>query len=149
MGIPAFPFGVLCETAWIGNGYIENPQTIADHLRNRRLELGTTQAKVAKMLGVSEDTVTYWENERSKPQIQFFPKIIQFLGYNPSPVDTITLAGRMKKYRLEHGLSQKDLATLSGLDESSICIWEKNEKQPLPSKRVIIEEILNKKELSK
>ncbi|MGV3598251.1 MAG: helix-turn-helix domain-containing protein [Bacteroidota bacterium] len=41
------------------------------------------QKDVAKLIGVSEDCITYWENGRSNPQIRFTQNIIMFLGYIP------------------------------------------------------------------
>jgi len=103
---------------------------------------------MARRMGVDAENIINWKLRGRQPHIAFYPKIIEFLGYNPVPVDTRTIGGRIKLFRIEHGLSQKAFAELSGLDESSICLWEKNEKYPLPSKRKILEDILNQKELS-
>jgi transcriptional regulator with XRE-family HTH domain len=127
---------------------VENPQTIGEHLKNKQIELQITQNEMARRIGVDPENIINWKLRGRQPHITFYPKIIEFLGYNPVQVDTSTIAGRIKKYRIEHGLSQRAFAELSGLDESSICVWEKNEKQPLPSKRKILEEIFNTKELS-
>jgi DNA-binding XRE family transcriptional regulator len=125
---------------------IENPQTIAEHLQNKQLELNITQNEMARRIGVDVENIINWKMRGMKPHITFCPKIIQFLGYNPFLIDTETLGGRIKKYRIEHGLSQRALAEISGLDESCLCLWEKNEKQPVASKLAILEEILNQKE---
>lgn len=127
---------------------IDNPQSISEHLHNRQLELRISQNEMARRIGVDPENIINWKLRGRQPHITFYPKIIEFLGYNPVPINTDTLAGRIKLFRIEHGLSQRAFAELSGLDESSICLWEKNEKQPLPSKRKILEEILSQKELS-
>lgn len=57
---------------------------------------------------VSEDTITYWETGRRRPLIYHYPKIIEFLGYNPFPFETETIGRRIKKYRIENGLSQEE-----------------------------------------
>jgi DNA-binding XRE family transcriptional regulator len=62
---------------------IKNPNTIGEHLRKRRQELNMFQFEVAKIIGVTEDTICNWENNRSYPKGVFFPRIIYFLGYNP------------------------------------------------------------------
>ena len=128
---------------------IENPTVIGQHIKKRRLELKLKQADVAKIFDVCEDSITGWETQRNLPQIQYYPKLIEFLGYNPFPVDTDTLGGRIKKYRIEHGLSQEDLADKIGVNESTIFSWEKGNHAPLPSKKKLLEELLNQKELSK
>ncbi len=94
------------------------------------------------MLNVSEDTVTYWENNRAEPQIHLYPRIIDFLGYNPFPVDISTLGGRIYKYRVEQGISQKDLGKILGVDEGTIYHWEKNIHSPLPGKRKALENLI-------
>jgi DNA-binding XRE family transcriptional regulator len=66
------------------------------------------------MIGVTEESVYYWETNRAKPMVHHIPKIIEFLGYNPYPVEAETLGGRIKSYRLEHGLSHKRLGELLG-----------------------------------
>jgi hypothetical protein len=45
------------------------------------LDLKLSQLVVARMFGVSEDIITYWENEQSIPQMVHMPKIIRFLRY--------------------------------------------------------------------
>jgi len=104
---------------------------------------------MARCIGVDVENIINWRVRGMAPHITVYPKIIEFLGYNPVSIDVSTLGGRMRKYRIENGLSQRAFAELSCLDESSICVWEKNEKQPLPNKRKIIENILIQKELSK
>lgn len=114
----------------LGNKYVENLQTIAQHLLKRRMELGLTQKKAAKMIGVCEDTFRFWETGRVEPFITYYPKIIAFLGYVPFSINTNTLAGKIFSYRILNGLSQEALATKVGLDESTIVELEKGEQRP-------------------
>jgi DNA-binding XRE family transcriptional regulator len=100
------------------------------------------QSDLAKILDVCEDSITGWEVGRYGPQIQFYPRIIQFLGYNPFSIDASTLGGRIKKYRFENGLSQEKLATQLGIDESTICHWEKNEHKPVREKLKLLESVI-------
>jgi DNA-binding XRE family transcriptional regulator len=43
------------------------------------------QRDVAEKLGVDKCSIYNWENNRSKPALEFMPTIITFLGYNPPP----------------------------------------------------------------
>ena len=144
--IPALAFFGVDISAKRPSKGIENPQTIGEHLRNRRLELKLLQKDVAQKLEVSEDTITYWENGRSKPSIRQFPKIVEFLGYDPYSYDALTLSGRMKLYRHKNGLSQEELAKMLGVNESTVFSWEKEKHAPLPEQKKQLEEILNQKE---
>jgi len=47
------------------------------------VDLYLTQAQVAKIIGVTEDLVTYWENSRYCPTKRIQPRIINFLDYDP------------------------------------------------------------------
>jgi DNA-binding XRE family transcriptional regulator len=100
--------------------------SISDHLRKRRLDLKLSQIAVARIIGVSEDTITYWENERTVPQMSLMPKIIRFLGYNPISIDTSTLGGKIKEFRYLRGLSKKRMADRLNVDPSTITTWEDN-----------------------
>ncbi|HEX5003167.1 MAG TPA: helix-turn-helix transcriptional regulator [Bacteroidia bacterium] len=85
------------------------------------------QEDVGKQIGVSTDCITYWENNRSKPMIHQLPHIVEFLGYDPFKVEEIGLAGQIKSYRIQNGLSHKKLGKILGVDASTIGAWEKNE----------------------
>ena len=108
------------------------------------MQLKLFQSDVAKIFDVCEDSITGWENGRSVPQIQYYPKLIEFLGYNPFPVETETLGGRIKKYRIEHGLSHKKLGEKIGVDASTIGAWEENEHVPNIKIFSSLEEIITK-----
>lgn len=140
--MPVLPFFRVRLLWYLPSQLIENPQTIGEHLKKRRLELKLLQKEVAVLFGVTEDSITYWENGRFRPAIVYYPKIIQFLGYCPVPTDTTTLGGRIKKYRLENGLSQEALSALIGVDERTILAWEKGENQPTRSKLRLLENVM-------
>jgi len=110
--------------------YPENPVSIGDHIRKKRMELKLFQKDVAKICGVTEDCITNWEKNRSVPQIQFYPLIIKFLGYLPFKVDLTTLLGKLKAYRHMNGLSQKQLGKILMVDAATVCSWELGEHKP-------------------
>jgi len=61
--------------------------TLCDHIRKRRLDLRLLQKDVAGILGVDTTTINNWERNRCQPRLCLFPKIVQFLGYNPFPTE--------------------------------------------------------------
>ena len=122
---------------------VKNPKTIGKKLRNRRLELGLLQKDVATIMDVSEDTVTNWENERVEPQINYYPKIIQFLNYFPFEINTSTLGGKIKKYRFEHGLQQDEFAKKLGINQSTVLHYERGSHNPNPRILKKINRLLN------
>jgi DNA-binding XRE family transcriptional regulator len=115
---------------------IEENTSIGLHLKKRRLELNLFQKDVAKRIGVTEESVMYWETGFALPQIQYAPKIIEFLGHNPYPYETETFGGRIKLYRLLNGLSHKKMGELVGVNASTISCWENDRFPPdRPNKR--------------
>jgi DNA-binding XRE family transcriptional regulator len=65
--------------------YSENPQTLGQHLKKRRRELGLLQREAAERMGVSTDTVVNWEKDNTKPVTAQFRPVVAFLGYDPTP----------------------------------------------------------------
>jgi len=83
---------------------VNEPVTLGDYLRRRRLELGLYQKDVALQIGVTASTIWNWENGWSSITLGCMPKVIKFLGYNPisCPDD---LMGRLAWYKQVNGLS--------------------------------------------
>ncbi len=104
--------------------YPEKPISIGDHIRKKRMDLKLLQKDVAIILNVSEDCVTYWENNRNKPQIKYYPHIIKFLGYCPFRLDLSTFNGKISAYRLLNGLSQKSCAKIMNIDPKTLIQLE-------------------------
>lgn len=124
---------------------IDENSHVGLHIRKRRLELKLLQKDVATYIGVTEEAVTYWETGFAIPQIQYAPKVIAFLGYNPYHFETGTLGGQIWYYRLLHGLSHKKLGKLLGVDAATISTWEANKFKPnkenLETINVLLKEI--------
>jgi transcriptional regulator with XRE-family HTH domain len=104
----------------------QNPQTWGDHIKKRRLVLGLYQVKVAEIIGVDECTVANWEKNRTNPMLWTLPKIIQFLGYDPSASKPETRGEKLLRYRKYRGMTQKELAKLIGIDPTTLSMLERN-----------------------
>jgi DNA-binding transcriptional regulator YiaG len=73
----------------------------------------------------------YWETNRVAPAIRFFPRIIEFLGYDPTEkTNRQSLADRLQAHRRKLGLSRKKLAIILETDESNLAGWEREEHRP-------------------
>jgi transcriptional regulator with XRE-family HTH domain len=59
------------------------PQTIGEHLKKRRLDLGLDQQQVAEQIGVTWMSVSNWERGIYRPSKRAMQSIIAFLGYDP------------------------------------------------------------------
>ena len=109
----------LIQKAW---GF--EPKTLGDHILRRRIMLAITQEEAAERLGVNTWTVHNWETGQRKPEIRFIPALVAFLGYDPEPVDTGTLAGRLVAKRRLLGLSQREAARSLQIDPGTWAGWE-------------------------
>ena len=89
-------------------------------MRKKRLDLNLSQPQVAKIINVTTDSITNWELNRGKPILTLIPKIISFLGYTP-----VTNENPIKKYRVQKGISQKDLAEILKIDPTTLSRIER------------------------
>lgn len=55
-------------------------KTLGDQLRKVRLERNMSQKEVAKIIGVTTDTITNWELNRNKPQKKYSKQIKNYLS---------------------------------------------------------------------
>ena len=84
---------------------------------------------MAKLVGVSTDTVTNWEKNRSNPDLRAVPAVLEFLGYDPRKVDE-SIGGQLVRARQARGLSQRELARTIGADPSTLSKWEQGKRTP-------------------
>jgi transcriptional regulator with XRE-family HTH domain len=111
---------------------------VGEHLKKQRLDLGRTQKEVAGEIGVREQTYGYWEQERTEPEIRFYPAIVRFLGYDPTPADpALSIGERLRVARRARGLSLEKTAELLGVDPTTLWKWEKRGASGRPARRVL------------
>ena len=110
--------------------YPENPQSLGDYIRKRRLDLKLTAKDLAKLLRVDMDTVYSWEYNKTSPNPRRLPEIIEFLGGEPD-IQIRRLCGeKILAYRKFHKLSQSQLALKLGINKVTLQQWESNRKCP-------------------
>jgi DNA-binding XRE family transcriptional regulator len=66
------------------DGYPRRLETIGDHLKKRRLDIGLNRREAAARIGADPDTMRNWEEGQTKIETRSIPAIIRFIGYNPS-----------------------------------------------------------------
>ncbi len=101
------------------DGYPTSLETLGDYIRKERLERGLLQVEVAKVIGVTTDTITNWELNRNTPQIAKVSAIVGFLGYDPFVIQGDSLIDKIVNYSRKHGVSYKQLARVIGADEGA------------------------------
>lgn len=129
-GFIAFlPYKLWCITASKPQHVSSKPKTLGEHLRKRRWEGKWQQKEVALRLGVNQWTLIGWETDRSMPSVRMFPKILDFLKYDPFP-EPVTLGERIVAKRRSLGIARKRLAWALGVDENALQAWEGDQKLP-------------------
>jgi DNA-binding XRE family transcriptional regulator len=99
----------------------EDPVTLGDHLRRRRLELGLHQKDVAAQIGVTASTIWNWEHGWTIDP-RYIPRVIDFLGFNPIPCPD-DLLERVAWYKQVNGLTLKQLGAEMGRDPEQVADW--------------------------
>lgn len=128
----------------------KQPQTIGQHLRKKRFELGIRQAEAARQLRVSKRTLGLWECDRTYPTWSFQPRVIAYLGYDPftdpalgrpkgneasgvaflSSGVPLSLGQHIAKRRMELKKTRKKCAEELGVSVKTLWSWETNRHQP-------------------
>jgi transcriptional regulator with XRE-family HTH domain len=109
-------------------GYPKALNTLADHLKVRRLDLGLTQKDTAVRLAVDPDSVRNWEAGRTSIEVRYYPALIEFLGYNPLPPAN-TPGEVVRRERMTRGLSRHKLAIAACVDEATVRRVEADTKR--------------------
>ena len=109
--------------------YERTPQTLGEHLKKRRVELGFFQRDLRKDFKLEKETYANWEKDRCYPAMRHWPGIIAFLGFDPSPAPS-TIGEQLLAYRRRHGLSRKALAADLAVDEATLWRWETDLRAP-------------------
>jgi transcriptional regulator with XRE-family HTH domain len=102
---------------------------LGEHLLRRRMELGLRQQDVGKQLKVDAFTVLNWEKDKTVPPARYLPRIVAFLGYDPSPAPQ-TLGERIVAARRRLGIPRKKLALRLNVDEGALKRWEEDRSLP-------------------
>jgi DNA-binding transcriptional regulator YiaG len=73
--------------------------------------------------------------------LHLIPRVIAFLGYDPSPErsESLSLGERVVRARQRTGMTQKDLARRLGVDPSTLAHWEYGRREPMPVNRATLE----------
>jgi transcriptional regulator with XRE-family HTH domain len=121
--------------------YSDTPQTLGEHLKKRRRELGLLQREAGERLGVTKETVANWEKDKTKPVPSQFAPVIAFLGYDPCP-EPNTLAERVEAKRRELGVTFEQVAGCLGWDPGSLSRYLNGTWGLSPARAGVLERFL-------
>lgn len=103
--------------------------TVAENIRRMRKEKGLTQKQLGDLCEpkMADSTIRQYELGLRNPKIETLTKIADALDTTPSVLmeqSEKTVGGNIRRFRTRQGLSQDELARLSGLTESDINNYE-------------------------
>jgi hypothetical protein len=103
--------------------------------------LGLTQLDIAKRVGITQSTAWNWEHG-TEPELRYIPAIVEFLGYVPfsCPEDPI---GKLKYFKLTHGLSYERLGLLMKRDPEQLTDWLNGRIKPCKKNLEVINDFLS------
>jgi len=99
--------------------YSQNPQSLGEHLKKRRRELGLLQREAAARMAIGTDTYANWETGKTEPVAAQFQPVVAFLGYDPTPKPT-TLAERVQARRRALGVTFSQVARHLAWDSGTL-----------------------------
>ncbi|MBN1549949.1 helix-turn-helix domain-containing protein [bacterium] len=114
------------------------------------MDSGLLQKDLAEIIGVDECTIHNWECSHTSPHPLLIPKMIEFLGYNPScentdmdyPIYLRAFGDHIRKKRFDDGIPQRDLAKQMKVSVDTIRDWEMGRTNPRNDNWEKIEEYL-------
>ena len=104
-------------------------------LRERRKALGLTQAQLAKLVGVTSMTVSFWESGENKPSFQKATVLSQVFHCCVDDIDrglSSLEPGTIKWWRKKIGLTASQLASRAGVSADLVNDWEHDRLAPHP-----------------
>ena len=139
-----------------------DPQTLGEHLKRRRVQLGQKQAEAARILGVCTRSMSLWESDKVFPTWGHHPALIDYLGYDPfkdcgiqdprgnetgfvaflSAKEPAPIGHLLHRRRLELKLTVNACARKLGVDPKSVTGWEKGKHEPCRHSREKVELML-------
>jgi len=59
---------------------------LGEHLRKKRIDMGLSMPKLAKLLGVgvTDTAIEKWEKNQNRPTEPYRSRIVEFLGFDPA-----------------------------------------------------------------
>ena len=140
----------------------EQPNSIGEHLKKKRFDLGIRQSEAAQQLGVSKRTLSLWETDVVYPTWPFQPRISAYLGHDPFTDPALgrpkgnessgvaflvsyaptNIGQQLMKYRLNLRRNRKEFAEELGVSIKTLRGWETCQWQPCANHLELIAALL-------
>jgi DNA-binding XRE family transcriptional regulator len=122
--------------------YSEDPQTLGEHLKKGRKELGLFQREAAEQMGIETWTYINWEKDKTAPVAARFRPVVEFLGYDPTP-EAKTLRERLETKRRTLGVTFDQMAKHLGWDRATLTRYLNGTWRMPPARAEALERLLS------
>lgn len=112
-------------------GFVENPGSLGESLKNYRLIHGKTQREMAQELETQLVSYQQWETSKARPRPRAYSKIVEVLGEYVQP-KAESVGETLRFERLTRGLNLAEMARYVGLEPE---VWSRLEREIYPPSR--------------
>ena len=119
-----------------------NDKSLGAELKRQRLALEWTQDGTAQHFNVLKDSYQKWEWNQIIPHIRNRKAVNEFLGYNFWDDKSNSLSNAVLLFRIEKGITRRELALLIGVSSRTIERIENNEDNVSEEMKISIKEFV-------
>ena len=102
-----------------------------NRLKELRQSKGLSQSELAQKVGISEQSVSFYENNRRKPKIETWNKLADFFNVSVPFLQGLTEPkNRLKELRQKKNLTLKRLGKHVGMLDSTLSQYETGKREP-------------------
>lgn len=103
-------------------------------IRDLRRSRGLSQAELAKIVGVAQNTLSYWENGKYDIDNKSLSIMADYFGVSVDYIlgreISISNMNRIAALRAEKGIRQIELAQTLGVSQGTLSTWENGKYEP-------------------
>jgi len=101
---------------------------LGDAIKKKRMDLKLSKVELGQVLNVTPESIGFYERNEKKPLLHILKRILDWLGYIPPlGADRNTIGGQLYIYRIQKGLTQKEVARRLRIDNTVIWKIENNQ----------------------
>lgn len=104
-----------------------------NRLKELRQKNNLTLEKLGQKVNIPKNTLSRYESGKREPKIETWKKLADYFNVSTSylmGLNSNNFGNRIKELRIKHGLSQGDLAKITGLTRQAISNYERGDREP-------------------
>lgn len=108
-------------------------------LRQLRNDAQISQAKLAKIIGVAQSSINYWEKGERTPSIEMCRKLAAYFNVSISELlGRKNYGDRLRRLREKHGLTHAELSEKTGIPFQTLKRYETGKQNPKANDLLLI-----------